>query len=149
MQQMRKTFLAVAVAVAGAFRPSDFPTDERTRWAPLGVNASWLGEHIARGKTFLARAGALGSREAELARGAELKAAKRALLVATRTLEACELHGLVRRAPGGAIEVCEIPVTTVAPEPSSRGREPPRGLLPKAARVVADDDGTEDEHDEH
>ena len=67
MQQMRKTFLAVAVAVAGAFRPSDFPTDERTRWAPLGVNASWLGEHIARGKTFLARAGALGSREAELA----------------------------------------------------------------------------------
>ena len=83
-----------------------------------------------------ALARAASSREAELARGAELKAAKRALLAATRTLEACEKHGLVRRAPSGAIEVCEIPVTTAPPEPSNCGKAPPNGRLPKAAHPV-------------
>lgn len=96
-----------------------------------------------------ALARAASSREAELARGAELKAAKRALVAATRTLEACEKHGLVRRAPSGAIEVIEIPVTTAPPEPSSRGKPPPIGRLPKAARVVVDDGGSGDEYGEH
>ena len=109
----------------------------------------------ARQDAFLEKSAALArassSREAELARAAELKAAKRALLVATRTLEACEAHGLVRRASSGAIEVCEIPVTTAAPEASSRGKAPPRGLLQKTAQAsstVASDDRTGDGHDE-
>ena len=96
-----------------------------------------------------ALARAASSREAELARGAELKAAKRALVAATRTLEACEKHGLVRRAPSGAIEVIEIPVTTAPPEPSSRGKPPPNGRLPMAARAVVDDGGSGDEYGEH
>ncbi len=122
--------------------------DERQEQAATLLREALAARQDAVLEKSAALARASSSREAELARAAELKSAKRALLVATRTLEACETHGLVRRAPGGAIEVCEIPVATAAPEPSSRGQAP-CGLLPKAAQAVADDDGSGDEHSEH
>ena len=60
----------------------------------------------------VARAGS--SREAELARQAELATSNRLLAAATKTLEACERNGLVRRTARGAIEVREIPVGAAA-----------------------------------
>ena len=59
--------VCVLLAAARAFRPPEWPAGERDALPPLGLNASWLADRVAGGQTFVARAGPLGDRAAELA----------------------------------------------------------------------------------
>ena len=114
----------VLLAAARAFRPPEWPAGERDALPPLGLNASWLADRVAGGQTFVARAGPLGDRAAELAflRSHLLAPFHKHAATATATTAALALKGgdgSRAAAPVSALSLRLPPLTRpLAPSPA-------------------------------